>query len=278
MDKRYVFLVNAAFYLILMICSICLKEKKFEEKKERLNIYEISLEKYNDLDIPKQRPMKLFWLFIKRIEIIKLFTVIFLISISPSFSDPFFYYYTEKLKFSSESIAEILLVNSIAGIIVMFIYNKYSSNISFKKAIFFMCLGYILFDSFYLILLFRLNIKMGISDYWFCMIVDTLYSSLGYIYSIPYLILGCYVCPKDIEGTVYSFILAISDFGGFFSYLFGSLLTTYFGIDNKSFDNLFLILLVGMFYNIIILPSLYLIDEKSFVKNDGEELIDIIND
>ena len=82
---------------------------------------------------------------------------------------------------------------------------------------------------------------------------DALRTALGEISSMPLLVLACNICPKNIEGTLYAFLMSVSNFGGMLSNQFGSHLCNLLGITNSSFSNLTLLIIIS---NICLLSAI----------------------
>ena len=61
---------------------------------------------------------------------------------------------------------------------------------------------------------------------------------------MPILVLACRMCPKNIEGTLYSFIISTWNIGSNISYLLASFVLDRFRVTESNFDNLtYLVLL-----------------------------------
>jgi len=91
---------------------------------------------------------------------------------------------------------------------------------------------------------------------------------------MPMLALACQICPKNLEGTVYSFFMSAINFGGIMSGLIGSFITTSLGISSKDYHNLHILILISNFASLVPLPILYCID-NSYLEGeaaDEEEL------
>jgi len=59
---------------------------------------------------------------------------------------------------------------------------------------------------------------------------------------MPLLVLACRMCPKNIEGTMYAFIMSTLNFGSMISSLLGGILTYYMEITESNFNNLGLLI------------------------------------
>lgn len=188
--------------------------------------------------------------------------------LSPSYSDILFYFYTNELKFSPNLMGRLKLVYGIASVFGIWTYNKYLRNIGFKKIIWcttFLSIG---FNMLTIILVSRFNIKLGIPDFFFCMTADALTTALAEINTLPLLVLACNICPKNIEGTLYAFLMSVINLGSLFSNQFGSLLTSYLGITATNFNNLSTLIFIANIVLLFPMPSLYLVDESKYVKEE----------
>eukprot|EP00340_Litonotus_pictus_P008186 CAMPEP_0170515606 /NCGR_PEP_ID=MMETSP0209-20121228/2020_1 /TAXON_ID=665100 ORGANISM="Litonotus pictus, Strain P1" /NCGR_SAMPLE_ID=MMETSP0209 /ASSEMBLY_ACC=CAM_ASM_000301 /LENGTH=414 /DNA_ID=CAMNT_0010800173 /DNA_START=923 /DNA_END=2170 /DNA_ORIENTATION=+ len=206
----------------------------------------------------------LFFSFIKLPIIYKPVVFILLYMATPSYSDPLFYFYTTELKFSPIIMGRLKLVYGIASVIGIFLYNKYLRAISFKRIIWATTLLSIFFNMLTIIVVERLNTYVGIPDLYFCLTTDALTVALAEINTMPLLVLACNLCPKNIEGTLYAFLMSVSNFGALLSNQFGSSLSSLLGITNTNFDNLSWLVFIANIVLLIPMPALYLVDEGAY--------------
>ncbi len=94
------------------------------------------------------------------------------------------------------------------------------------------------------------------------------------INTMPILVLACRLCPKNIESTMYALIMAIINLGGSVSQLSGGLLMGYMGINDKNFDNLWILCLITNLFMLIPLPFLAFIDIKGAEEFAQQEKLD----
>jgi len=106
-------------------------------------------------------------------------------------------------------------------------------------------------------LLVVLRINEGyVSDFVMCLASNTLLAGLGELIIMPMLSLACQLCPKNLEGSVYSFFMSSLNFGGIMSGLNGSFLTSFLGITSKNFSRLFILIIIS---NVVhVLPLFFL--------------------
>jgi hypothetical protein len=274
MDKRKVFLITACFPIMIVLSAILLQEPKVGGQEKEKDSGIIIESTYNT--IPSDQRMEeshstnlgnqisLFWSFLKMDTIYKPVIFIFFFMITPSYGDPLFFFYTEKLKFSPIVMGRLRLIYGVATVLGIWIYNGYLKNVSFKKIILATTLLSMVFNMLSILLVSRFNLKLGIPDFWFCMTADALTTALAEINTLPLLVLACNICPKNIEGTLYAFLMSVINFGSLIANQLGAVLTSSLGITNSKFENLSWLIFIANIVLILPLPSLYLIDEAAY--------------
>lgn len=231
----------------------------------------ISSDNLNKLTPTKSAPyqslkdqLDLLFSLLRNDRIYKPVIFIFLFMMTPSYSDPLFYFYTDVLRFSPIIMGRLKLVYGVASVLGIFLYNKVLKNVGFKKIVFYTTILYIFFNLLTIVLVLRLNQRYGISDFYFCMTADALTTALGEINTMPLLVLACNICPKNIEGTLYAFLMSVINLGYLFSTQLGASLTVALGITNNNFNNLSTLILIANLVLILPMPGLYLIDEGDY--------------
>jgi folate/biopterin transporter len=300
MDKRKVFLITACFPCMIVISSILLREKtlnsedngksyqEYENESEgsasnykrnnnNSDNYETinistntyfseteTINKSNEKSPKFKEQINLFYSFLLQDKIYKPVIFIFLFMVTPSYGDPLFYFYTNVLSFSPIVMGRLRLIYGIASVAGILLYNRVLKNVGFKKIIFCTTILYIFFNMLTIIVVLRINRIFGIPDFWFCMTADALTTALGEINTMPLLVLACNICPKNIEGTLYAFLMSVVNLGSLFSNQLGAVLTSSLGITNNRFDNLPSLILIVNLWLIIPMPGLYLINEGDY--------------
>jgi len=193
---------------------------------------------------------------------------------TPSYYDAFFYFITNELKFSASDLGKISFCSTIAILIAIWIYKKYLKDFNFKSMI---TIGTIVsfFVSFLCyILVLRINLKIGVPDFWLLLFTNSFLSLIGELVLLPILSLACVLCPKNLEGTVYSIFMSSLNLGGILSQVNGSLCTSVFGITSKNYGNLHWFILFAKFVSLLPLPILICISNNYFEpkeKDDNED-------
>jgi folate/biopterin transporter len=250
MDKRKVFMITSLFPLILVVSAVLLRESTVSNSDGNAN--QPSL----------RHQLSIFFTFLKQDQIYKPVIFIFLFMLSPSYGDPLFYFYSNVLNFGPMIMGRLKLIYGIATVTGIVLYNRYLKNVGFKKIVTWSTVLSMCFNMLTIVLVLRINLQLGISDFWFCMTADALTTALGEINILPLLVLACEICPKNIEGTLYAFLMSVVNFGTLLSNQFGAGLTYSLGITNTNFVNLPWLIVIANIAYILQLPSLVLIDDN----------------
>ena len=290
-----VFLITAFFPFLLILSSYLLiepsKEANNQENKENKENSIISISygsienerleangsiipnkmeiKEDEIDAKEQ--FKLFIDFIKLPIIYRPVIFILLYMTTPSYSDPLFYFYTTELKFSPMIMGRLKLVYGCASVLGIYCFNKYLRNVSFKRIIWVTTILSIMFNMLTIIVVKRINVLIGIPDLAFCLFTDALTIVLAEINTMPLLVLACNLCPKNIEGTLYAFLMSVTNFGTLLSNQFGSTMSSVLGITNKNFDNLALLIFIANIILLFPMPFLNLVDDEAYISTKIEE-------
>lgn len=277
LNVRSVFFVASFLPWLLVISGIILIENKVGEKEE--TEVERMEEQYGTIthsNNPQPEPsgkelITEFFAFLcqKYVIVPTIFIIIFMAT--PSYGDPFFYFLTNELKFTPSDLGKISFCSTFATLMAILLYKWYFKNCDFKLMItvgtivsfFFSFLGYLL--------VMRINVKFGISDFILVLFSNSFLSMLGELILMPMLALACLLCPKNLEGTVYSLFMSSLNFGGILSGLNGSILTSYLGITAKDYHNLHTLILISNMLTLLPLPILLFISSSYFHPEKKEE-------
>ena len=120
----------------------------------------------------------------------------------------------------------------------------------------------------------RINTTLHIPDKLFCIFDSLVIETFAEINTIPILVLACRFCPKNIEGTVYALIMSSLNFGNMVSFQMGGILMHFLGINENSFDNLWILIIISNLSMLTILPMLHTVDFKAGAEtaDEGEEV------
>ena len=257
---KTIFLITSLIGFLIIISGFLLIEKKIEIKENEYKII-------NDLIIFIQK---------KNIYIPLLFMIIF--GCSPSYSQPLFYFITNKLKFTPSDLGIISMFSTLFSLIGIFIYKKYLKNIKIKKMLLIGSIILIFLSFTTYILVKRINLILKINDFIFLLFGNCIMSLIGDLVAMPILSLSAILCPKNLEGTVYSLFMSANNFGYSLGNLFGSFLTEFFMVTHNHFDNLGKLVITSNLLSFLIIPVILFINDKYFSPNDYYEKKNQINE
>ena len=191
-----------------------------------------------------------------------IFIIVFMAT--PSYNDPFFYFLTDELKFTPRDLGKISFFSTLATLIAIWMYQQFFKTCNFKVMITIGSILSFIFSFCGYILVLRINLKIGISDFFLVLLSNSFLSMLGELILMPMLALAAQLCPKNLEGTVYSLFMSALNFGSILSGLNGSFLTSYLGITSKDYSNLYILILISNLVGLAPLPMLCCIDNSYF--------------
>jgi folate/biopterin transporter len=240
LSVRTIFCITAFCPALVLICATSLREE--------------AQSAHQDLKISDQ--LKEFWRFLTRREVMMPVGFIFLFMSTPYCGDAMFFYYTNHLNFGPEFMGRLKMVQGFASLTGVIVYNQWLKDVSFKSIIISTSVIYAVVSSSQLLLVTRLNLALGIPDFVFCLASGFLQVALGELNSMPLLVLCARLCPKNIEGTIYAFLMSVINLGSMVSMQLGSLLMLLLGINQTHFAMLWLLILIANVTALMPLPML----------------------
>jgi len=184
-----------------------------------------------------------------------------------------------------EKVGYIFSIGSAGSLLGAILYQNVLKDHPFRDLCFWTQLLFGLSGMLDLILVLRLNLKFGISDYFFLVIDECVYQMIGRLKWMPLLVLSSKLCPSGIDNVG---LLSASWGGGFLLHILK--------VTRTNFDSLWLVILIRNLLRISPLCLLYLIprgdpnssiipteilDTKERTETQGTEnieLVSLIND
>lgn len=118
-----------------------------------------------------------------------------------------------------------------------------------------------------LILVFRINLKLGIPDYFFVVIDECVSQMISRLKWMPLLVLSSKLCPSGVEGTFFALLMSIDNAGLLLSSWLGGLLMHLLNVTRTNFTNLWLSILIRNFLRILPLTLILLVPESDSNSN-----------
>lgn len=198
----------------------------------------------------------------------------------PSPESALFFFSTNALGFGPEFLGRVRLVSSAAALLGLWVYRKYLQEVELKLFFFWATIISVPLSLTQVILVTRWNIPLGISDQLFALTDSAVLTALGQVVFMPTLVLAARLCPPGVEGTLFAALMSIYNTSGTVSSELGALLTKLFGVSETNFENLWLLVTVCSFSNLLALPFVDLVDRAQGGKmdrdadfSDGEPII-----
>ncbi len=113
-----------------------------------------------------------------------------------------------------------------------------------------------------LIMVTRLNTRIGIPDYVFAVIDNSVSQMVGRLKWLPLLVLCSKLCPPGIEGTFYALLMSIQNAGLLMSGWWGGLMLHLLNVTRTEFSNLWVAVLIRNLSRLLPLMLLFLVPQS----------------
>ncbi|KAL6903638.1 hypothetical protein ACP4OV_004451 [Aristida adscensionis] len=202
-----------------------------------------------------------------------------------------FYWYTDPVAgpaFSEGFIGLIYSVGSVGSLLGVLLYQVTLKDYPFRSMLFWGQVLSSLAGMLDLVLVTRLNLKLGIPDYFFAVIDNSISQMVGRLQWLPLLVLCSKLCPPGIEGTFYALLMSIQNAGLLMSAWWGGLLLHMLNVTRTEFSNLWVAVLIRSISRLVPLLLLFLVpqsDQNSALlpaemlqENESAEAVKVVTD
>ncbi|KAF8703603.1 hypothetical protein HU200_032422 [Digitaria exilis] len=158
-----------------------------------------------------------------------------------------FYWYTDPVAgpaFSEGFIGLIYSIGSVGSILGVLLYQGALKDYPLRSMFLWSQVLASLAGMLDLVLVARLNLKMGIPDYFFAVIDNSVSQMVGQLIWLPLLVLSSKLCPSGIEGTFYALLMSIQNAGGMMSAWWGGIMLDMLNVTRTEFHNLWIAVLI----------------------------------
>ena len=188
---------------------------------------------------------------------------VFVFAATPSSGDAWANFMLEELHMSYDKYGYILAVGSVGGFVGVQIYRRFfiASNVRVLYAVVIVFATGISLMT--LIVVFRINVAWGISDFAFSFGDEVVVSMVAFIIQMPILVVTAKLAPKGVESTVYAFGAAVHNIGSSLGSNLSALAIRSFGIKKGNFENLWKLIVLCANTTFIVLPLLFLLPKYS---------------
>ncbi|EAZ31237.1 hypothetical protein OsJ_15337 [Oryza sativa Japonica Group] len=187
------------------------------------------------------------------------------LSLSLDIQAGMFYWYTDPIVgpgFSEEFIGLVYSVGSIGSLLGVLLYQISLKDCPFRGVLFWGQVLSSLAGMLDLIMVTRLNTRIGIPDYVFAVIDNSVSQMVGRLKWLPLLVLCSKLCPPGIEGTFYALLMSIQNAGLLMSGWWGGLMLQLLNVTRTEFSNLWVAVLIRNLSRLLPLMLLFLVPQS----------------
>uniref|UniRef100_K3WZA8 Major facilitator superfamily (MFS) profile domain-containing protein n=1 Tax=Globisporangium ultimum (strain ATCC 200006 / CBS 805.95 / DAOM BR144) TaxID=431595 RepID=K3WZA8_GLOUD len=193
-------------------------------------------------------------------------------AVSPGYSQIFFFFSTDVLKFTPEFLGTVSAFGFVFLLIGTLIYNAFFKDVSFRRIFLIAQLSLALVSMLDVILVTRANLNMGIPDKAFVLGDAVIADVISRLKTMPVLVLCAKLCPKGVEGTLFALLMSISNFSYSVSEFWGAFICHSLGISKGAYDKLWLAIVFRSILKITPILFLFLIPAT-----DPQDVVDKLN-
>ena len=204
------------------------------------------------------------WQYLKLPQMFKPLIFIFLVVVAPGITDAMFYFQTDVLGFSPDTLALLNVLSSVASICGVWLYRVCFRKCSLWKYLICTTVAYSLVQGSNLILVAQKTEQLtGLSATHFSETNSFLYSFVSELHLMPLMVLACQMCPSHVETTFYALVLAVINLGYLISYWIGGLLTLWLHISSTDFSNFWVLIVISSVWPLVTLLYLMILPKES---------------
>ncbi|ESQ27141.1 hypothetical protein EUTSA_v10018741mg [Eutrema salsugineum] len=173
-----------------------------------------------------------------------------------------FYWYTDAKdgpSFSKEAVGSILSFGAIGSLVGILLYQNFLKNFPFRSVVLWALSLSFLSGFLDLILVLRLNLKLGVPDYFFIVVDEFVSHMISRIKWLPLLVLSSKLCPAGMEGTFFALLMSIEHVGHLLSSWGGGVLLHSLKVTRTRFDNLWLVIVIRSLLRVVPIGMVFLI-------------------
>ncbi|XP_059069508.1 probable folate-biopterin transporter 6 isoform X1 [Cryptomeria japonica] len=201
-------------------------------------------------------------------------------SLCPDISEAMFFWLTDPEAgpgFSEEFMGFVNAVGYLAMFIGIVGYNHWFRCQTFRKMFLWSQVTSSFIGLLDIIIVCRMNLRMHIPDRAFVLGDQALTDAISKIQLMPMLVLSSQLCPIGIEGTVFAFLMSVSNFGSTSGTWLGALLLKWLHIQRDDYSRLWLAVLIRSLMRLSPLFFIFLVPDCT-VENIRPLNISLTND
>eukprot|EP00411_Alexandrium_monilatum_P081921 CAMPEP_0175607870 /NCGR_PEP_ID=MMETSP0096-20121207/61450_1 /TAXON_ID=311494 /ORGANISM="Alexandrium monilatum, Strain CCMP3105" /LENGTH=390 /DNA_ID=CAMNT_0016912737 /DNA_START=1 /DNA_END=1170 /DNA_ORIENTATION=- len=154
-------------------------------------------------------------------------------------------------QFSPTLLSWIDCFGSLGLLLGVTIYNKYLSEVPYRRIFFGAQVAMVVCGLFDFVLVKRWNLVVGIPDIVMLIGDDAFTVTMRRFFAMPMFILAAKVCPESVEATLFAMLMALSNFGSTVADFLGVSMLEAFGVVGSNFDRLGDVILAKSFCRLL---------------------------
>ena len=181
---------------------------------------------------------------------------LFLWQATPTAESAFFFFSTNELGYEPEFLGRVRLVTSLASLMGVWLFQRFLKTVPYRVIFGWSTVISSALGMTTLMLVTHANRSLGIDDRWFSLGDSLVLTVMGQIAYMPILVLAARLCPPGVEATLFALLMSVVNLAGLLSYESGAVLMHWFGITDRNFTNLPLLVVVTNLSTLLPLPLL----------------------
>lgn len=193
--------------------------------------------------------------------------ILFMFHITPNYGVFYQYFLKEKLKYNSDQFTYLSIASSFSFLIGLICFKYYFRKFKLDKLL----MRAVVVSA--VIRLSQLLVVLNVvPEFWLVAVDGITESFFGQLVMMPLIVVAGNVCDDGLEGSFFSFVMAVMNFGTFIADESGSLIAYTIGVSKTSFDNLYILMLIGMASDVLI-PCLLIKKMSFYFEFQSESLV-----
>ena len=193
--------------------------------------------------------------------------ILFMFHITPNYGVFYQYFLKEKLKYNSDQFTYLSIASSFSFLIGLICFKYYFRKFKLDKLLMRAVVASAVIRLSQLLVV--LNV---VPEFWLVAVDGVTESFFGQLVMMPLVVVAGKVCDDGLEGSFFSFVMAVMNFGTFIADESGSLIAYTIGVSKTSFDNLYILMLIGMASDVLI-PCLLIKKMSFYFEFQSESLV-----
>ena len=197
--------------------------------------------------------------------------ILFMFHISPNYRIFYEYFLKEKLNYSPDDFTYLSIISTLSFVMGLISFKFYFRKIKIKKLIW----NAIVVSS--ILRLTQIGVVLNIFPYFEIVMFDGIIESFcGQLIMMPLIVLAAKRCHEGLEGSFFSFIMSVMNFGVFLGDEVGAFIANVLNVNKNNFEYLYVLMLIAIVTDVLIAyitvqkMSFYFEDYVSISKTDVE--------